>query len=251
MGEQLRGAVEGQHRAHRRQPDRRRIPRRGSIGRGDVLKGQECERERGGRDRGHDPEQGPPSVGTGLDAAHRRTERHRPEDAQVHDHRRLSELGRPVAEGQRRHGRDQEQARAQALKHVADDEHGRVLGRRGEHRPDHEQDGVEDHHPALGQVLGQRHREHGAHGVAGVGESGGQAHRLQAHVQVASYEGCDRLERRRQGQVRDEGEDHHRRRGRVAPGQGSLSRHQRHRVRLLRRQPFQGRPPGRRRHERD
>src|ERR1700745_4152921 len=52
--------------------------------------------------------------------------------------------------GRRR--RDQQQAGAQALQDVADDEHGRLGRRRGEHRADHQQRRVDQHHPPLGEV---------------------------------------------------------------------------------------------------
>ena len=208
--------------------------RRRPVGRWRLLKGQQREHQRSGRDRGDDPEQRPPAARMGLDPAHGRPEGHRPEDAQVHDHRGLTELRRAVAEGQRRHGRDQQQARAQALQHPADNEHGRGLGRRGQHRSDHQQGGVEDHHPPLGEMLGERHRQHRAHRITGVGQPGPEAHGLQAHVQIPGDDRGQRLECRGQRQEGNEGEDHHRRRGGVAPGQPTpagqpaLTRHRGH-----------------------
>ena len=58
-----------------------------------------------------------------------RAERDRAEDAHVHDHGGRAELATPEAERQRRHGRDQQQARAQTLQHVAGDEHRRIRAR--------------------------------------------------------------------------------------------------------------------------
>ena len=68
------------------------------------------------------------------------------------------------------HGRDQQQARAQALQDVADDEEARVGRRRREHRAEYQQRGVDDQHPTLGQELSQQHGQDRAHGIAGVGQ---------------------------------------------------------------------------------
>ena len=76
-----------------------------------------------------------------------------------------------VAERQRRHGRDQQQARAQALEHVARDVHPRDPGRRRQHRSDHQQRRIDDQHPSLRQVLGELDRQHRAGRVGGVGQA--------------------------------------------------------------------------------
>ena len=165
--------------------------------------------ERHGRDRGDDPEQRSPGVRLRLQAADERAERDRAEDAHVHDHRRVAELVRRIADRQRRNGGDQQQAGAQALDHVADDEHLRVLRGCRQHRPDDEQHRVADQHPALRQVLGELNRQHRAHRVGGVAQARAEAHRLQAHVELLGDDRRQRAERSRQRQIRDQREHDH------------------------------------------
>ena len=117
----------------RSRPPRARSPAgraasRGSAGgaSSNVSNGQH-ERHRG--DPGDDPEQRPPGVRLGLQAADERAERDRAEDAHVHDHGGVAQLARRVADRQRRHGGDQQQARAEALDDVAGDVHRRRAAR--------------------------------------------------------------------------------------------------------------------------
>ena len=226
VGQELGGAVERRHAADRREPDRRQVPRGVGIGGRGVVEGQQREDECRHRDGRDDPEQRPPGVRLRLQAADRRAERHRAEDAHVHDHRGRAQLARRVADRQRRHCGDQQQARAEALEHVARDVHRGALRRGAEDRADHEQHRVGDHHPALRQVLGERHGEHRPDGVRRVGEAGAEAHRLQAHVQVPRDDRRERLQRGGQHQIRDQRAQHHPRDGGVATRERALE-HQR------------------------
>ena len=121
--EQLRGAEEGGRAPGGSQPESQWIPPTARIDWRCVLEGQDREHQRGQRDSGDDPEQRPPGVSGGLDAADRWAQRHRAEHAKVDDHRRPAQLRRRIADDQRRESRDQQQARAKTLQNVADDEH--------------------------------------------------------------------------------------------------------------------------------
>jgi hypothetical protein len=114
--------------------------------------------------------------------------------------------GKPI---QRGYGRDQEQAGAQALDHVPGDEHAGILRGCSQHRPDHEQHGVADQHPALRQVLGELNRQHRAHRIAGIAQAGAETHRLRAHVELLGDDRRQRAERGRQRQIGDQREHDH------------------------------------------
>jgi hypothetical protein len=223
---QLRDAEERGHAADGGQPDRGQVTRRvGVRGRG-VLEGQHDEHDGRGRDAGDDPEQRPPGAGVGLQAADERPERDGAEDAHVHDHGGVAQLVLREADGQRRDRGDQQQARAQPLDDVPGDEHAGVLGRRLDDRAGEQQHRVAEQHPALREVLGEHHGEHGADGVGGVAQSGAQAQRLGAHVELLHDDRRQRLQRRGERQVRDQREHHHRRDRDVAAGERALA-HQR------------------------
>ena len=96
------------------------------------------------------------------------------------------------------------------LEHAARDVHAGILGRGREDRADHEQHGVADEHPALREVLGELDGQHGADRVGGVGEAGAEAQRLLAHVQLLADDRSQRLKRRREREVGDQREHHHR-----------------------------------------
>ena len=119
VARELRGAEERGHAADCRQADRRQVARRVGVGGRRVVEGQHGEDERHDRDRRDDPEQRSPGVRLGLQPADERAERDRAEDAHVHDHRRVAQLVRRIADRERRNGGDQQQARAQALDDVA------------------------------------------------------------------------------------------------------------------------------------
>ena len=203
------------------QPDRPAVPRGAAVGRRGIFEGQQRQQQRHDGDAGHDPEQWPPGMERRLGAADQRARRHGPEDAHVHDHRCPAQLGGRVAKEQRRRGRDQQQAGAQALQHVPGDEHRRAGRRRGQYRSSHQQGGVDEHHPALGQVLGELDGQHRADRVAGIGQAPGQAQLLRAQVQRPADQRCERPQRRRQHQVGHQEQDHHRRHRGVAAGQRS------------------------------
>ncbi len=221
MGQELRSAPERRYRPGGGERDRARRARRAAVKRRRVLKGQQGEHKRGDRDRRHDPEQGPPGVRARLQPAGEWPERNGTEDTHAHDHRRLAQALEPEAERQRRHGRDEQKARAQPLENVAGNEHGRVTRRGLEHRTNDEHPDIEDHHPPLVQKLGELHRQHRADRVGGVAHPRGQAHLLKAHVQAVSDDRRDRSDRGRQSEIRDQRRHHHRRRGRIAASQGA------------------------------
>jgi hypothetical protein len=127
------------------------------------------------------------------------------------------------AQRQRRHRGDQQEARAQTLQHVAGDEHRRVLRRRRQHRSDHQQGDVEEHHPPLPQQLRELHGHHRPGRVGGIRHARADAHRLRADVQIAADDRGDRSDCRRQRQIWDEGEHHHRGGGRIAACEWTLS----------------------------
>ena len=73
-----------------------------------------------------------------------------------------------IADRERRHRGDQQQARAQPLDHTAGDVHAGILCRGRQDRADHEQRRVAEQHPALREVLGELDGQHRAHRVGGV-----------------------------------------------------------------------------------
>ena len=72
-------------------------------------------------------------------------------------------------------------------------------------------------------MLGQKHSQDRPDGIAGVGHARGKTHRLKTRMQVPGDDWGDRLQRRRERQVRDQGEDHHGRGRRITACPGALS----------------------------
>ena len=64
------------------------------------------------------------------------------------------------------------------------DEEARVRSGGREHRAEHQQRGIQDQHPTLGKMLGQKHSQDRPDGIAGVGHARGETHRLETHMQV-------------------------------------------------------------------
>ena len=223
---QLCGPDERRRAADRRQCDCRQVTRGVEICRRGVVERQRGQHQSHERDRGDDPEQRSPRVRLGLHTADERADGDRAEHTHVHDHGGVAELGFGIADRQRRCGGDQHHAGRQALQYVSADVHARVLRRRGEHRPGDEQHRVAEQHPALRKVLGELDRQHRTDGIGRVAQTRTQAHRLSAHVQLLGDDRDQRVERRRQRQIRDEGEGDHRGDRRVTTGERALA-HQR------------------------
>jgi hypothetical protein len=136
VGQQLGSAEERGHATARGKPDSEGIPWRTAISRRHVLKGQRRQHERCQGNARDDPEQWPPVVCGGLDAADHRTQRDGAEATDVHDHHNRAHLRGRITDDQRRDRRDEQEARRQALQRVSRDEHPRRGGRRREDRTD-------------------------------------------------------------------------------------------------------------------
>ncbi len=86
---------------------------------------------------------------------------------------------------------------------------------------------VAEHHPPLGQSLRERHREHGADRVGGVGQARAEGQGLGAGVEVVADDRGDRSHRRGEREVGDQRGHDHRGHGGVATREGALAQHQR------------------------
>ena len=226
MARKLRGAEERSHTTDDRKRDGRQVTRRVGVRGRRVLERQHGQHQGQEGDPGDDPKQRPPAARLRLQSPDERAERHGAEDAHVHDDRRVSQLVRRIADRKRRHRSDQQQARAQPLDHPTRDVHARILRRRREHRADHEQHRVADQHPALRKMLRELNSQHRAHRVRSIRQSRAQAERLHAHVQFLADDRRQRLKRRRERQVRDQREHHHRRDRGIAAGKRALTHQQ-------------------------
>ena len=226
MARKQRGAEKRSHTTDDRKRDGRQITRRVGVRGRRVLERQHGQHQGQDRDPGDDPKQRPPTARLRLQSPDERPERHGPKDAHVQDDCRVAQLVRRIADRKRRHRSDQQQARAQPLDHATRDVHARILSPGCQNRANHEQHRVADQHPALRKMLSKLNSQHRTHRIRSIRQPRAQAERLHAHVQLLADDRCQRLKRRRERQVRNQREHHHRRDRGIPAGKRALTHQQ-------------------------
>jgi hypothetical protein len=157
-------------------------------------------------DRRDGGEQQPPAVVTAGHAARDRSQRHHPEQAQVHVQGAERQLARPVVGDQRRQRHDQQHAGHQPLQHPPEREHGHAGGERREQRPGDEHRLGADVQPALRQPQYQVSGGHRAERVRRVGQRVAELREEHRRVQVGDHALLGERERRREHDERAEPE---------------------------------------------